>query len=477
VVWAGIGQLGSQAIHYVVLLVLAWLLTPEDFGLLGLAMIFILFIQPVGDLGLAAAIVQKKETEEPALSTAFWANLVLSLLLAALTYVSAELITSFLGDASAAPLLRVLSIIFPISALAVVPTALLVKELKFQQVTMRQFAGQVAFGVVGLSMAALGAGVWSLVGATVAQRLADAVVLWAVVPWRPRLIFDRGSLRELLDFGFWAMSASLFANSISNIDYFVVGRWLGTEALGYYTLAFQLAVSPQRRLIGVLRKVAFPAFSLVQDDLGRLKRGFLEGTQHLSVVLVPFGLLLATLGPWFIAAVYGPKWLPSARPLQILAIAGILYGFDIAESLYFAAGRPRVRFWIIGLRLVLFVIMAWAFGLSLGITGVALSLTLSVAMTSFIGFVFAGHITQATWQELLRPLWPAIRGAFLACIPLVVLGFILPESEISAWMILVGMGLLMTLIYVLAVAPVYRVLLSRLSVDAMRYIRRSSYSS
>jgi PST family polysaccharide transporter len=476
VVWAGIGQFGSQAIHYVVLLVLAWLLSPEDFGLLGMAMVFILFIPPVGDLGLAAAIVQKKETRETALSTAFWANLVLSLLLAALTYVSAELIASFLGDVSAAPLLRVLSIIFPISALAIVPTALLVKELKFQQVTVRQFVGQIAFGVVGLVLAALGAGVWSLVGAAIAERLANTVTLWMLVTWRPRFAFSLPALRQLLSFGFYAMAASVFAKSIANIDYFVVGRWLGTEALGYYTLAFQLAVIPQRRLIGVLRRVAFPAFSLVQDDLERLKRGFLEGIQHLSVVLVLVGLLLAALGPWFIAAVYGPKWLPSARPLQVLAIAGIFYGFDIAESFYFAAGRPKIRIGVIGLRLALFVIFVIAFGLSLGITGVAISLTLAVVLTSSIGFVVVGRMTHATWQELLGPIWPATRGALLACIPLIVIDFI-PVSEISPWVVLVGMGLIMTLVYGLAVAPSYRALLSRVSVDAVRYIRRSSFSS
>jgi PST family polysaccharide transporter len=476
VIWAGIGQFGSQAIHYVVLLALAWFLSPADFGLLGLAMIFILFIQPVGDLGLAAALVQQKETSEPDLSTAFWANFLVSLLMAAVTYVSAETIASFLGDTSAALLLKVLSVIFPITALTVVPRALLEKDLKFQQLTLREFAGQVAFGLVGLTMAVTGAGVWSLVGAAVAQRLADAATLWVVVPWRPRPTFNLQSLRRLLDFGFYVMVAAIFAKGIANIDYFVVGRWLGIEALGYYTLAFQLAVVPQQRLMGVLRKVAFPAFSLVRDDLVRLRSGFLEGIQHLSVVLVLIGLFLAVLGPWFIEAVYGLKWLPAARPLQVLAIAGVFYGFDIAESLYFAVGQPRIRIWIIGVRLALFAIFVTTFGLSLGINGVAISLALSVAMTSFIGLLVVGRITHATWQELLKPIWPAMRAAFLTSIPIIILSFF-PRFVASSWVIVFGLGIMMALIYALAVAPVYRALISRLSVDALQYMKRSSQHS
>ena len=280
VVWVGIGQFGSQGIHYLVLLVLAWLLPPADFGLAGLAMLFIRFTQAVGELGLGAAIVQQKEADEPMLSTAFWANLVMSLLMAGVTFLGAGVITNFLGDNSATPLLRGLSIIHPITALAAVPRASLEKQLSFSQISVRDLASELAFGVVGLVLAAAGAGVWSLVGATVAQRLTNTAMLWAMVSWRPKSVFDRQSLRTLLRFGISVVVSNTLHRGVANIDCFVVGRWLGTEALGYYTLAFQLAVIPARRLVDLLWRVAFPTFSLVQDDLRRLRSGFLESIQH-----------------------------------------------------------------------------------------------------------------------------------------------------------------------------------------------------
>lgn len=471
VIWAGVGQFGSQAIHYVALLVLAWLLSPAEFGLVGLAMIFVLFTQQIGELGLAAAVVQQKEITEPTLSTAFWANFVFSLFMTAITYVNAEAITRFLGNASAAPLLKVLSVMFPITALAVVPRALLEKELKFRRLTIREFAGEVAFGLVGLTMAVMGAGVWSLVGAAVAQRLASAAMLWVVVPWRPKPQFDLLSLRRLLRFGFLAMIATIFARSIVSIDYFIVGRWLGTEALGYYTLAFQLAVIPQQRLMLVLWKVAFPAFSLVHDDLARLKAGFLEGIQHLFAVLVPISLFLATLAPWFIEAVYGEKWLPTAKPLQVLAFAGFFYGFNVAEAVYFAIGQPQLRVWIIGLRLVLFAIFTATFGLAGGIVGIATSLTLSAAMTSFIGLKVVSRIIHASWRELIQPVWLSVRAALWACIPVVLLS-LFPAFAISPWIVLMGLGGVMALIYGLAMAPAYRVLLRRLSAGTLQRLCR-----
>lgn len=467
ITWSAVGQFGSQAIRYGVLLVLAWLLSPTDFGLVGLAMLFILFTQTIGELGLLAAVVQKKEVTNTDLNTAFWSNLSLSFLMAALTYLSAEPITAFLGDVKAAPLLKALSVIFPMTALAVIPNALLQKQLDFKQLSKVEVASEVAFGIVGLTMAFTGAGVWSLVAAAMAQRLASTFMLWALISWWPKFEFNMQSLRKLMGFGLNAMIASILARGVANVDYFVVGRWLGAEALGYYTLAFQLAVVPARRLIGILRRAAFPSFSLVQDDLERLKKGFLDGVRYLFLILVPLSHFLIVVAPSFIKAVYGQKWEPTIQTLQFLSIASLFYGFDIAEALYFAVGQPKVRIWIIAARLALFALFVSNFGLFFGIEGVAVSLALSVALTSLAGFFVVAKIVKISFRETLQPVWLAIQATWCAYLPILLLNQVLPED--APWLEFILLSLTMPTIYLLLLIYFKPSLLNKIIYKKMMY--------
>lgn len=474
IIWAGFGSIGSQAIHYVVLLVLAWILSPEEFGLIGIAMIFILFTQSITELGFGAAIIQHPDIGEPGLSTAFWANLGLGILLALMTYYAAVPITTFIGDVNAAPLLEALSVIFPIAAISVVPKALLEKNLSFRILTTRDFASEVAYGVVGIVMALLGYGVWSLVGAAIANRVFNTIAIFRIVSWRPKFSFNYDSFRNLLDFGGYAMVASVLNKAVANIDYFVVGRWLGTEALGYYTLAFQLSVVPERRLILVIQRVIFPTFSIVQDNIKKLTAGFIESLRYLYMILSPLTLFGIVLAPWFIRTLYGDKWQASILPMQILFIAGFFYGFEVVEMVYYAKGKPHLRIWIIGIRIVLFVFFAAMFGVSNGIVGIALSLTLSVAIAALVSIYIVVRFTLSNWKSILQPIWIAIRSALVAGFPVIVLLIMFREeiAGIPSWLIMISAGLVLVTLYLLTVLIFYPQLYGQLKAGFLQVIRK-----
>jgi PST family polysaccharide transporter len=369
-----------------------------------MAMIFILFTQAIGELGIAAAVVQQQASDDLYLHTAFWSNLVLSLLMYLATLFFAMPIASFLGDAAVTPLIQVLAIIFPITGLSVVPRALLEKEFKFQKLTHRELLSEVAFGVVGLSFALLGQGTWSLVAAAIAQRVASIATMWWAVPWRPRWQFSASLLQTMLRFSLPVMWSNLLNKGLANIDYFVIGRWLGSDALGYYTLAFQLAVVPLQRTVGILRRVAFPAFSLVQQDSRRLQTGFTTATKYLFLPLLPLSIMVMLFAPEFIRLFYADKWQTSIILTQILAIAGLFYGFDIVEPLYFAIGRPQFRVWIIAMRLLVFAISVTFLLPTLGLIGVALSLTISVAISATVGFALGMKIINVPYLQALSPI-------------------------------------------------------------------------
>ena len=471
-IWRTIGQYGALAIRFVVLLILASILTPTDFGLVGMAMIFIMFADSISELGLVQAIIQRQDIGESVLSTAFWTNLSLGLGIGILGFIGAELITEFLGDPAAAPVLRALAIMFPISALSTIQRALIVKHLEFDRFAYRNIISSIAFGIVSISLAMLGAGVWSLVGGNLARSIVGTAIYWAAVPWRPKIVFSTQTLRELLQFGLPAFISAMFSRGMTNIDYFVVGRWLGTEALGYYTLAFQLAVVPGQRLIGIVRSVTFPAFSEIQDNLRRLSDAFLEGIQHLFVVITPLTILIIMISPWFINALYDDKWADSILPMQILAVAGYFYAFDITQSLYYAVGKPQIRIWIIGFRIALFAIFFFTIGASFGIIGVATGLVFAAAFSSLLNIKVAMSITGFSLGDILSPIWISIRAAIFASVPVLVFTLLPISQKFSSWFLLIGFVIIFLSIYLIGILPWYWPMLIRLSGNVVQKLRR-----
>lgn len=216
--WSGIGSYGSSVLHLGALLALGWLLPPTDFGLLALALIFVGIAGSIGELGLSAALIQQKESGPTDLDSAFWCNLAIHLALALGTVAGAAPITSFLGDPRAAPLLQLLSLVFPISALAVVPRAILHRRMSFRPVSAAQLAGEVGFGAVGLTLGLLGLGAWSLAGAVLAQRAANSAVLWFAVDWRPGLAIDFDALRRLVRFGGPFMASAMVGRALIHVE-------------------------------------------------------------------------------------------------------------------------------------------------------------------------------------------------------------------------------------------------------------------
>lgn len=472
--WSGIGNFGSQIVRAVVLLVLAWVLSPEQFGLAGIAILYINFAQGLGDLGLASALIQQRDLGEPALSTVFWANLAIGILLTAISYALALPITAFLGDVSAAPLLQALSITFTLTSLVYVPTTLMWRELKLQFVTTRQMAGQLVFGVVSVIMALTGFGVWSLVGATIAQSLAEVILIWSIVPWRPRWQFDRTAFRKLLSFGSFALGSTLLTRAFQNVDYFVVGRWLGAEALGYYTLAYQLSLIPQQRLIVAVQGVTFPAFAQIQHERARMRSGFLEGMRHLFTLLIPAGLFLALFASTLIATIYGAKWLPAAGALHILAIAGVFSGFDVAESVFMAVNRPHIRMWLIALRVLLFFVFAATFGISYGVVGISVSLALAIALSAATSLPIVSRILETSVAALLTQIWLPVRAALIAFVPVLAASMLMQAWQISPWIILSSLGVAAALLYLAAIAPAYRNELGGVFAFARRHLHGGS---
>jgi len=455
VMWSGLGQFGSYALRYAVFLILAWMLSPAAIGLESLTSVVILLAQEVGGLGFDAALIQREEPSRSYLDTSFWATLIFGFLSTGIVFLFAGDIALFLGDVRAAPLLKALSLTFPVRVLRIVPNSILLKDLAFRKLTSIQILEQVSFGIVAIVLAALGAGVWSLVIGRMVMVTMRTVMMWLMVSWRPALSFRISAFVDLIKFGSYSLASNILTRGLVRVDYFLIGRLIGTKGLGYYTLASQLAIIPAQRVVGAVHKVVYPTFSHLKSELERMKKGFLETLEHLLLILLPLSLFLVTLSPLIIELIYGDKWSPAVPLIQILSLTSLLTVFDINRAVFYATGTPRNWTLVIGARILTFILLTLGIGIQFQLSGVAVSFVLALFATTLGSIYLVSKTMSMKVGELLRCFWIPFRGVLFAILP--VLGFLfIPAEAISPWVRLVGLLTTMGVMYGVNVFPAYR---------------------
>lgn len=342
--WSSVELWGRQSIAFLVFLILSRLLGPDAFGLLALASIFIFLGETFTNFGFGTAIVQRKTTDPVLLSTAFWIGVSVGLALTLLGFVLAEPIALLFNEPRLAPILRVLSFQFAFGGLSILQEALLQRDLAFKSLAARANLATLVSGAVGIVMAFAGYGVWSLVAQRLVAVTVGAAVLWTASDWRPQLVFSRADAKTLLSFGAPVLGYNLLGSLNQQFNQFLIGYFLGTVALGYYVIGFRILSILLRLLTNVTTRVALPAFSKLQDDLGKLRGAFLTATRLTSLFSFPVFVGLAVVTPELIPALFGAQWLPSVPVTRVLALAGVIQSvFYFNATVIVALGRPGVR--------------------------------------------------------------------------------------------------------------------------------------
>ncbi|MGB6299900.1 MAG: lipopolysaccharide biosynthesis protein, partial [Rivularia sp. (in: cyanobacteria)] len=347
VIWSVIESWGGRVISMAVFFLLARLLGPESFGLIALAGVFLAFIKMFLDQGFSQAIVQRQEIEPEHLDTAFWTNVGISILLSLISVLSAPLFAYLYKQPELIPILRWLSLSFVFGGLSGVQSAILQRQLAFKALAIRSLIATVIGGIVGVTMAFLGYGVWSLVGQQLVNSFVQVLALWWVSDWRPRLKFSLLHAKELFTFGI-----NIFAFNIINFfnrrsDDLLIGYFLGPVALGYYSVAYRLLLIMTQTLISTTTKVTLPIFSKLQGEPERLRKAFYNATQMASLIAIPMFLGVAVLAPEIVRVLFGEEWIPSIQTMQILTLIGPLHMIlFFNSSLMVAMGKPNWKLWI-----------------------------------------------------------------------------------------------------------------------------------
>lgn len=405
-IWASIDRFSTIGIQFVVNLVLARLLMPADFGAIGMLTIFISVSQTIIDGGFVSALIQKKEPTQTDFSTIFFWNISVAIFLYIILCVSAPIIAQFYHMEILCDILRILGITIIIFSINAVQTARLKKTLQFKSIAIANLSAIIISGIVGITMAKLKFGIWSLVAQQLTFGSITTLLYYILTRWLPKCTFSLSALKNLFDFGGFLFIATIFQEVCRNFQGIIIGRKFSAIQMGYYTQAARLDQVTSNAFPQVISQVMFPVYSSVQDDKNRLIDILANNIRIISFCIFPLmGFLILSAKP-IITTLYGDNWLPCAGYFQILCVGGM---FTCLQNVNFfavaAVGKSRDLF--------LWSIYKWGFllaamfvGLNYGMDGLIWSIATSNLNIYLVNAYLASrHIGFSLYRQL-RLLFP-----------------------------------------------------------------------
>ena len=338
--WTGIERLATQTIQFIIGIIIARILMPSDYGIVGMLAIFMAIAQTFLDSGFASALIQKKDRTDVDYSTVFYFNIVVSCVLYGVFYVSAPWIASFYNMPILNDVTRITTLLLIISGLTIVQQAKLTIDLKFRELAIASVFSVLLSGVCGIIMAYNGLGVWALVFQGLLSALSRTSILWLSSKWRPSFIFFFFFFKRLFSFGSKLLCSGMINTIYNNLYTLVIGKAFNASEVGFYNRANQFATLPSATITQMVVNVNFPILSQMQDDNERLVKTYRKLLCAPLFILTPVLIGIAAVGHHLVEVILGEKWLPCVPYLQILCI-GCLFNplTHINLNLLYVKGR------------------------------------------------------------------------------------------------------------------------------------------
>ncbi len=324
-VWTFAQQFGNQAIGFFISLILARILLPEEFGLIGMIAILIAIGNTLLNAGLTQSLIRSENLEEDDYSTVFYFNLASAIAIYFLIFLLAPLIAKFYSQPILTNIVRVYCLSFIFSAFSAVQFAILTKKMDFRTQTMMTIPATLLGGITGISMAYLGYGVWSLVWSSLVISFLRSAQVWIYSKWKPALVFNNQKFKKHFNFGYKLLLSGLIDKIFSNIYILIIGKYFSAAEVGFYTRAENTKKLPLANIFNSLDKITYPMFAEIQNDNERLKRVYKQLLQMVVFTVSPILLFMAVLGEPTFRFLFTEKWLPAVPFFQILCFTGILY--------------------------------------------------------------------------------------------------------------------------------------------------------
>jgi len=403
--WSGLDSAVRTLLTFGITIVLARLLTPAEFGILAMILVFSAIASVIADFGLGTALIQRRNATHLDESTAFFFNVGLSAVLAAGLIVAAPWVARYFAQPVLEPLAWVMAATLIVSALGSIHTTLLTKALTFRPLAFIGFWSSLLSGALAITLAVYGYGVWSLAWQVLAQASITTLLLWIWHPWRPSLSFSAPALKGLLAFGGPFLAARLIDTAYQRAYSVFIGKMFSAADLGFYSRAQSTQQMPASTLTRVLNRVAVPAFSEAAESPARLSAALAKSSRLLMFINLPAMLGLGLTAAPFVELVFGARWLPSAPLLMILCLGGTLWPLQVLNiSALIAQGQSALILKLevvkksIGI-LILAITCRW------GLEAIAWGQVFAAGIALFINTHYSGRLLQfGTWAQL-KALW------------------------------------------------------------------------
>jgi PST family polysaccharide transporter len=414
----GVARMCAQAANFLLrvgsLMILARLLSPKDFGLVGMVTAFTGVLGMFRDFGLSSAAVQRGTVTEQQMSTLFWINIVAGGLLGLLIMAMAPAIAAFYHEPRLFGVTVVLGAGFILNSAGVQHSAILQRQMRFTALAVIGVASMIVGTAIAIGGAKAGYGYWALVAMAVASPLTTTILVWLVTAWIPGMPRRRAGIRSMMGYGSTLTLYGLIGYVVTNLEKVLLGRYWGADAIGIYGRAYQLANIPTENLNGVVGEVAFPALSRIQDDSSRLKSYFLKGYSLVLAFTLPITIACALFVDDVIYVFLGPKWNAAAVILRLLAPTILV--FAICNPLiWLLSSIGRVgRLLKMNLAIAPLMIASYFVGLPYGPRGVAFAYSAVLTLWVVPAIAWAVHGTVISFRDMLRTLSRPLASSIVA---------------------------------------------------------------
>lgn len=428
--WSFIDQFANQGITFIVGIILARLLSPREFGLIGMITVFIAISDSFIDSGFSSALIRKKNCTQTDYSTVFFFNLAIGITFFCLLYYFAPAIGNFFNEPELKSIVQILGIVLIINSLTIIQSTILTKQINFKLQTRISVIASIGSGIIALTMAYSGFGVWSLVAQKLSRQTLNSVFLWLWNRWKPLFVFSKQSFNELFGFGSKLLVSGLIDTIYRNIYYLIIGKFFSAQELGFYTRANGFKNLPSQNLNRIISRVSYPVLASIQDDIPRLKNNYQKLIR--SIMFITFILMMgmAAVAEPMIITLIGEKWRPSIIYLQMLCFVGMMYPLHALNlNMLQVQGRSDLFLKLEIIKKILAVptiIIGIIWGIKIMIAGMMVNTLIAYYLNSF----WSGKLIGYSFKQQITDILPGFLLALLMAGIVFGLGLLLPFNPL-----------------------------------------------
>lgn len=411
--WVTLASFSLNFLSIIKSVVLARLLTPEIFGLMGICMMVIRGAQIITETGFGAALIHRQHDISEARDVAYTLTVIRGFVLGIATYLVAPVIAQFYENPVLEPVVQLLAIALIVGGFMNINTILCQKELNFKSLFYLDQSKAVLDFLIVVVLAYFLRNIWALAIAHVATSIIFVFMSFILISGKPKFNLNRTIIMELFHYGKYVTGITIVIFVTTEIDNALIGKMLGVEVLGYYVVAYMLANLPATHIAKLISSVMFPAYSKLQNDREKLQKAFIHTLKTVGVLIIPSSIGLVVVADHLIAVVFGEKWIPAVEPLKALALFGVLRGLGSVNGYLFnAVGKPNINFYLNSIKLLSIVVSIYPLILYFGVIGAAIAITAPAFILYFVEVYFLCRTIQLSsisiFSALMRPILTSV---------------------------------------------------------------------